>query len=501
MVSAICPNCKILLVEANSSAISDLAISVNTAASLGATAISNSYGASEWSGETGYFESFYNHPGIAVTASAGDAGYGVEFPAATGYTIAVGGTTLNQATNTGSRNATETVWSGSGSGCSAYEPKPSWQHDSGCGQRTVADVAAIGDPATGVWVYDSTPANGQSGWMVFGGTSVSAPIIGSIYALAANGSAPSARNLYASGAPLFDVTSGSNGSCGGTYLCTGVVGYDGPTGNGTANGLNAFNGSSSGSATNTPTLTPTPTNTPTQTPTATNTPTSGGSGGGSVLFGDGFESGNFSAWSTTTATGSGSASVSTTTPYVGSDDGYFTRSSTAEVGDKAGAIERYGAVSGNVVWARAWVRVDSAPTASYFNIDNLLQVDDMNSLNHPKARFGVHSGGKLFYSYLKKDGTWFQADWGTLTLGQYYGLKVAFDMSGANPVVTWYVNTGSSWVQVASYTDTSSGTLVLPNELRVGAWTDNGITHSDPSYAGTARNRIDEVVISPTDPN
>ena len=180
MVSAICPNCQIVLVEANSSSFADLGAAVNMAATLGVTAISNSYGAVEWSGETGYWESFYNHPGIAVTVSAGDNGYGVEFPAATGYAIAVGGTTLNQATNTGSRNATETVWSGSGSGCSAYEPKPIWQHDVGCLRRTVADVAAVADPATGVWVYDTTPANGRSGWLVFGGTSVASPIVSSV---------------------------------------------------------------------------------------------------------------------------------------------------------------------------------------------------------------------------------------------------------------------------------------------------------------------------------
>ena len=144
MVSAICPNCNILLVEANSGSFPDLGVAVNTAAGFGPAAINNSYGAAEWNGEAGYWESFYDHPGIAVIASAGDGGYGVEFPAASGFTIAVGGTTLNQATNTGSRNATETVWSGTGSGCSAYIPKPAWQLDSGCPRRTVTDVAAVG---------------------------------------------------------------------------------------------------------------------------------------------------------------------------------------------------------------------------------------------------------------------------------------------------------------------------------------------------------------------
>ena len=276
MVSAICPRCNILLVEASSASFSDLGTAVNTAATLGATAISNSYGTAEWSGETGFWESFYNHPGIAVTASAGDGGYGVEFPAATSYTIAVGGTSLNQLTDTGSRNATESVWSGTGAGCSAYEPKPTWQHDTGCAMRTVADVAAVADPGTGVWVYDTTAFNNQSGWLVFGGTSVAAPIVASVYALAANHAVQGASGLYATGASLFDVVSGNDGVCGGMYLCTGMAGYDGPTGNGAPNGTTAFSPGGTSTATATPTSTSTPTATATPTSTtvpSTSTPT------------------------------------------------------------------------------------------------------------------------------------------------------------------------------------------------------------------------------------
>ena len=234
MASAICPSCKILLVEASSSSLNDLGTAVNTAASLGATQISNSYGGSEFSTETSA-ESFYNHPGIAITASSGDAGYGVEFPAASRYVTAVGGTTLTRASN--ARGFTETAWSGAGSGCSAYVPKPSWQHDTGCARRTVADVSAVANPSTGVAVYDSTPYRGSSGWLVFGGTSVSAPIIAGVYALAGN---QLTSFTYGQTASLFDVTSGSNGSCGGSYLCTAVAGYDGPTGLGTPNGFGAF---------------------------------------------------------------------------------------------------------------------------------------------------------------------------------------------------------------------------------------------------------------------
>ena len=275
MVSAMCPNCNILLVEANSSNFADLGAAVNTAAGFSPVAINNSYGSGEWNGETGYWESFYNHPGIAVTASAGDGGYGVEFPAASAYTIAVGGTTLNQVTNTGSRNATETVWSGTGSGCSVYVPKPAWQHDAGCPRRTVADIAAVADPATGVWVYDTTAFGGASGWIVIGGTSVAAPIISSMYALAASASVQYASGLFVPGASLFDVSAGTNGSCGGMYLCTGEVGYDGPTGNGTPNNVTAFGAAGAATATSTPTSTATATQTSTSTAraTATRTPT------------------------------------------------------------------------------------------------------------------------------------------------------------------------------------------------------------------------------------
>ena len=239
MVSAICPNCHILLVEASSASFSNLSTAVNYAASVpGVVAISNSYGGSEFGSEVSS-QSSYNHPGIAVTASSGDNGYGVQFPAASAYVTAVGGTSLTRTQGT-ARGWSETVWSGSGSGCSAYIAKPAWQTDPGCANRTVADVAADADPNTGVSVYDSFAYQGSSGWLVFGGTSVASPIIASTYALAGNtGSIQYASSAYSHPAALNDVTSGSNGSCG-TYLCTGQVGYDGPTGNGTPNGTGAF---------------------------------------------------------------------------------------------------------------------------------------------------------------------------------------------------------------------------------------------------------------------
>jgi subtilase family serine protease len=252
-VSATCPDCHILLVEAKSANDSDLYAAVDTAARLGASAISNSYGGAETATQTTAGDPHFDHPGIAITVSSGDSGYGVSYPASSQYVTAVGGTTLKAAAN--ARGWTETAWSGAGSGCSAYDPKPAWQHDTGCAKRTVADVSAVADPASGLAVYDTNnscgtsslcdfllslgAAQGLDGWAQVGGTSLSSPIVASVYALAGNavtaGSYP-----YAHTGSLFDVTSGSNGSCGGTYLCTATTGYDGPTGLGTPNGTGGF---------------------------------------------------------------------------------------------------------------------------------------------------------------------------------------------------------------------------------------------------------------------
>jgi subtilase family serine protease len=238
MISAICPSCQLIYVGANSASFNDLAAAVDTAARLGAKVISNSYGGSEFSTEA-TVASHYSHDGVAITVSSGDSGYGVQVPAAFNTVTAVGGTTLTL--NTKGTRVSETVWSGAGSGCSAYIGKPSWQIDTACANRTVADVAAVADPATGVAVYDSYGSRRGANWYVFGGTSVAAPIIGAVYALSGNTAGVPASLAYAAKAKsLFDVTIGSNGSCGGTYLCTGVSGYDGPTGNGTPNGAGAF---------------------------------------------------------------------------------------------------------------------------------------------------------------------------------------------------------------------------------------------------------------------
>jgi len=238
MVSAICPNCHILLVEATSASFANLGTAVNTAASLGAVAISNSYGGSDAADST--YGHYYNHPGIAVTVSSGDNGYGAEYPASSHYVTAVGGTTLTTASN--SRGWTETVWSGAGSGCSAFNTILGGQSGAGtgCARRAVADVSAVADPATGVSVYDSTRYLGSSGWLTFGGTSVSSPIIASVYALAGNTASIDNNYPYAHIGSLFDVTSGSNGSCPTSQWCTARTGWDGPTGLGTPNGVGAF---------------------------------------------------------------------------------------------------------------------------------------------------------------------------------------------------------------------------------------------------------------------
>jgi hypothetical protein len=238
MVSAICPLCHIILVEANSADNADLYQAENEAVALGAKFVSNSWGGSEYSGQT-TDDAAFNHPGVAITVSAGDDGTGAEYPATSQYVTAVGGTTLTTASNT--RGWTESAWNGSGSGCSAFDAKPSWQTvTTTCARRAEADVSAVADPNTGVAVYQTY---GESGWVVYGGTSVSSPIIASVYALAgtpAAGSYP-ASYLYAHPSSLFDVTSGSNGTCG-APICTAGAGWDGPTGLGTPNGTTAFSG-------------------------------------------------------------------------------------------------------------------------------------------------------------------------------------------------------------------------------------------------------------------
>ncbi|MFJ3762981.1 carboxypeptidase regulatory-like domain-containing protein [Streptomyces sp. NPDC090080] len=241
MVSATAPNAHILLVEADDTSFESLASSVDEAVALGAKFVSNSYG-SDYRGGNGEdpseiteLDTHYNHPGVAVTASTGDFAYGVGYPAASPYVTAVGGTTLTRVPAT-PRGWTESAWSYAGSGCSRYEPKPAFQHDTGCDHRAVADVSAV---AQDVAVYQTY---GDGGWTEYAGTSVSAPIIAAVYADAGTPTAGTYPNSYpyATPAGINDVKTGSNGTCSPSYLCNGGDGYDGPTGLGTPAGLSAF---------------------------------------------------------------------------------------------------------------------------------------------------------------------------------------------------------------------------------------------------------------------
>ena len=278
MAHAICQNCDILLVEANSEENPDLAAAVNAAVAAGASEISNSYGSnaseSELASEEHELNALaYDHPGTVITASSGDCGYedqnnpggyssciglpsNVSFPAASPDVVAVGGTELTE----GEGGWRSTVWGNGGGGCSTIFSAPSWQtalgnwSATGCGSdRLSADVSAEADPFTGIAVYDSTPefpGDHETGWLVYGGTSVASPILAGEFGLAggARGVSYPAQTLYRHiGEPgsLYDVTSGSNGSCAGASACEATVGYDGPSGVGSPLGLGAFAASAS----------------------------------------------------------------------------------------------------------------------------------------------------------------------------------------------------------------------------------------------------------------
>jgi Subtilase family len=294
---ATCQGCRIVLVEASSSSDEDLNSAELAAIGRGATEISNSWGGPEPGAAP--FETPFNHPGVVVTASAGDDGYlgwdaksssqrgFAEFPASSPHVVAVGGTRLS--VGAGGEWAGETVWNGSGAGgggCSVEFAAPAWQQgvadwpSVGCaGKRAVADVSADADPYSGLAVrytspaceyrYEEANAEHVLHWCTIGGTSLSSPVIASVFALAggAEGVSYPARTLYenelASPASLHDVTEGSNGECGEGFdeetglsactaskeaevscasklICLAGTGYDGPTGVGTPAGVGAF---------------------------------------------------------------------------------------------------------------------------------------------------------------------------------------------------------------------------------------------------------------------
>jgi hypothetical protein len=239
MVSAACPTCHLLLVEANDNFFESLAAAVDSAVAAGASVVSNSYGGDESGGDAAIEPSF-NHPGVPVLASSGDFGFtAAQTPAAFPSVIAIGGTSLTR--NTSARGWTEQVWNGAGSGCSAWHDKPAWQHDPNCQMRTTADISAVADPDTGVAVYDTFGFTPDTAWLVLGGTSVSSPFLAGVIGSTGHPELVTARKLYAARASAYnDVVGGSNGFCGEDYLCTGLPGYDAPSGRGTPRGLTAF---------------------------------------------------------------------------------------------------------------------------------------------------------------------------------------------------------------------------------------------------------------------
>ena len=245
MVSAICPRCRILLVEARNPTTNNLGAAENTAIRLGAKFVSNSWSGAEFPGETS-FDKDFNHPGVVIDFAAGDFGYESQYPTDSQFVTAVGGTALHHANN--GRGWSETAWSGTGSGCASLLAKPSWQQGidnttpNGCVNRIGNDVSADAAPSTGVSISDTYRTGGT--WLKIGGTSVATPMVTAMYALAGN---PAPRTypasyLYHQRTHFFDVTSGSNGTCetNRQYLCHAVPGYDSPTGFGTPNGIAGF---------------------------------------------------------------------------------------------------------------------------------------------------------------------------------------------------------------------------------------------------------------------
>ena len=244
MVSAACPECHILLVEADTNAGTALAEAEDTAVKLGATEISNSWGSPEQEcGPSLCAEEAadFDHPGVLITVSGGDNGYDDEglggrspdYPSSLPDVVAVGGTALHKAEN--ERGWSEEAWVDGGSGCSRFA-KPEWQHDPSCAGRMTVDVAADAACETPVSTYSIRK------WNDVCGTSVSSPLIAGIEAHAPEyaRTLPGAEAFYKDPGALFDVANGSNGKCTppkeDAYFCHAEAGYDGPTGNGTPDG-------------------------------------------------------------------------------------------------------------------------------------------------------------------------------------------------------------------------------------------------------------------------
>jgi Subtilase family len=232
LASAACPHCKLVLVEADDDQGDGLFRAQDGAASLGVTVISNSWGGPEFGGEAEY-EAFFHHPGIGIFVATGDNGFndggrGPDYPGTSAKVTGVGGTSLVQANN--ARGWTEGAWHQGGSACSNSIARPSWQGQTACAHKASSDVAAVGDPNTGLAVFNA--ANG--GWIVVGGTSAATPFVAGVFAAYGLG-AKDPSFAYQHASRFFDITTGKNGTCG-NLLCTAGDGWDGPTGIGTPNG-------------------------------------------------------------------------------------------------------------------------------------------------------------------------------------------------------------------------------------------------------------------------
>lgn len=242
---AMAPQAKIVLVEAGSNSFANLFAAVNVATqqvqSGGSGEVSMSWGGSEFSGESAD-DSYFNSPnsGVVYFASSGDTGGATIYPSASPYVVAAGGTTLNRSPNSPSGAfVSETGWSGSGGGPSKYESLPSYQigiAGASSTQRSIPDFSFDADPYTGVSVYDSTRCQGMSGWLVFGGTSVSAPSLAGIVNRAGSFNVNSVSELgemysnHTNSSDFYDVTAGTAGSY------TAQVGWDFVTGIGSSRG-------------------------------------------------------------------------------------------------------------------------------------------------------------------------------------------------------------------------------------------------------------------------
>lgn len=236
--SAVCPNCSLVVSEATSPTLSDLANAVVAAQNAGANILSYSFGVAESFADLKYEAAFEGGSNAIAFAAAGDTGYGVNFPASATYVAAVGGTTVSGAV---SSTVAETAWSGTSSGCSQVFRKPSYQRDSGCSRRVMNDVAAVADPNTGFAVYDAAVQDSNGGWIIAGGTSLATPIVAAMFALSGDtylGHGP--VHFYKHIPSFYNVTQGSNGYCSVRYLCNAQSGFNGPTGIGTPNGLSGL---------------------------------------------------------------------------------------------------------------------------------------------------------------------------------------------------------------------------------------------------------------------